>query len=158
MKVISTAAAAAILATLPACAPALELFVDCNHGSDMATGRVISTPLRTLNAAQRILRDLRRAGGTSVERRTKGTGAESAIVHVAGLCELQSTLVLDSPLDDNVVYQGSRGAVLSGGTLIDRVRQGQEVAAETESIVTVNLKDFNLTQSSLGNLSARGYS
>ena len=158
LKVVAVSA----LALLPEEGTALELFVDCDSGRDEASGLHLGAPLRTVHEAQSIIRSRRmkeRDEGSVGSQPTPGKGrggkVTEAVVHISGLCELQSTLVLDSPLDSNVRYQGERGAIMSGGRVISTFGQGAQRRPEVQ---TVNLKDFNFTHAALGKLSARGYS
>ena len=87
---------------------AVELFVDCEHGSDAASGSSASQPLRTLTFAQK------------VARQHRGSPAGVIVTVLPGVCELEAPLLLTD--DDSGVSETARivwrglGATISGGT------------------------------------------
>ena len=86
----------------------LMVFVDCENGSDGATGLSASQPLRTLTAAQKLVRQHR------------GSPAAVVVTVLPGVCELDAPLLLTdadsgSSATARVVWRGV-GATISGGT------------------------------------------
>ena len=86
----------------------VTVFVDCEHGSDGATGLSALQPLRTLTAAQKLV------------RQHHGSPAGVVVTVLPGVCELDAPLLLTdadsgSSATARVVWRGV-GATISGGT------------------------------------------
>jgi hypothetical protein len=90
----------------------LELWVDCDGGSDGAAGTSASTALRTIKRAQQMVRVRRSATASAV------------VVTISGVCELLAPLAFtdaDSGASEAlpVVYRGASGGkgIVSGGRI-----------------------------------------
>ena len=147
-----TAAAAVVLLLAGSAQAALDIAVDCEHGSDSAAGTE-AAPFRTLSRAQQAYRDSASLFNGDALLAAKDS---TTTVTVSGLCELESPLVLDDPRDSGVNWVAAEGgALLSGGTKLDI--DAAAVAQNASASVVVDLGAYNFTSASLGSLKFRGY-
>ena len=149
---VDLANVAAVLLLAGSVQGALDIAVDCEHGSDSAAGTA-ADPFRTLARAQQAYRA---AASLSKADALFAVKDSTATVTVSGLCELDSPLVLDDTRDSGVNWVAAEGgALLSGGTKLDV--DAAAVAQNVSAPVVVDLGAYNFTSASLGSLAFRGY-
>lgn len=91
--------------------------VDCLHGLDSNDGSFAS-PFKSVRRALQAIQEQRQLPHEQDQYLREGSFAPMD-VHISGLCELNDTLKLTSPLDSNVAWIGDGNfTILSGGTQI----------------------------------------
>eukprot|EP00475_Leptophrys_vorax_P015850 TRINITY_DN2221_c0_g1_i2.p1 TRINITY_DN2221_c0_g1~~TRINITY_DN2221_c0_g1_i2.p1 ORF type:complete len:721 (-),score=206.27 TRINITY_DN2221_c0_g1_i2:490-2652(-) len=112
------------LLVIPLNDPQDSIYVDFNHGSDDAGTGSIDSPLKTLQSALDLSREMRGAGG---RRSRRGLRAKITIFLREGIHYLNDTIKL-APADSNLTIQAYPGeeAWISGGLVLKGLKWVQQ--------------------------------